>query len=1082
MESIPNTSILASAGTGKTFQLSDRIIALLASGQVKHDEIAALTFTRAAAAEFIVKVISKLKEAAENEKKHRELCKRLELSPEKYTQKHFGEMLRQALYASNRITMGTLDSFFAKLVNNFPLEVGLNTGSARTISDQEVLALRIRVLQSVLKEKDKADTIFNNLREYEDESDVTNPIECLAEMVKDYHGLFIAADDESIWGNTERIFGKNTPRWAGCATKVNTATNLQIVEEYLNGLEPSKKGGKTPEPPAKFKLFIKLCRTNSVSNSDLGEVIKFFDTILRTPEGKSSSYFFRKEKEVSAEVAQAIRLLVYQLVDLLINARLKQTRSLYQCLALYEKIYDDEIRRYGLLGFSDYVTLLTKADPLNREEMEFRLDCSIKHWLLDEFQDTSTLQYEVLRRNIDEIVANAPEDRSVFVVGDLKQSLYEWRSGNRKLLNNLNEAIKRNGKSIPLNETFRCSPAVLAMVNAVLDKHNDERKLGRYYSESAAETWSQNFQEQKAVSKKKGESIWVRLDKPKETDLDDVEAQSIWIAEHLKATPGALTEEIDGSQRLKPGITCAVLVYRNKVAAKITDYLRQHGIEATDEAKSAVINDNPVTAGILALIQSTIHPDNGLARGTAEISPATKQIIDAWGGWSGTCQKIALLFSEKGAEGLVDELIQVIASKVNHPFLRKRLSQLRALAVRYDSEQGGVRNLRDFSSFIEETEARDSADRQTVQVITIHRSKGLEYDMVYMPCLNDDKNKISSLRSTDLLFKQVSEDNFTPQWLLATPGDEVCALHPELTEAVARAKAENAYGSLCRLYVGMTRAKHRLVMLSRTISDDKLDFEKHLGKHDFASLLESTLGGRQGQSINFPNTWEAEQVWASPMNLVEWIQDRLAEEKEKQSNLKKSESSMLPPAQFNPIATIEKLRPSQSGEEKQFNWRPSVDKMSGKALGTMVHSLFEYHTTDTAAFLKEIGQQASKKKSDALHALAVKLVTRCVTSKAVADLLDQRSADTVVWREQKAVLKHEGKMIDAVFDRVHLVPGKEATIIDYKTNDCSEDELKEIYRGQMELYRLSIAELCGISQENIRCVLIHVRNGTLVEI
>jgi ATP-dependent exoDNAse (exonuclease V) beta subunit len=132
--------------------------------------------------------------------------------------------------------------------------------------------------------------------------------------------------------------------------------------------------------------------------------------------------------------------------------------------------------------------------------------------------------------------------------------------------------------------------------------------------------------------------------------------------------------------------------------------------------------------------------------------------------------------------------------------------------------------------------------------------------------------------------------------------------------------------------------------------------------------------------------------------------------------------------------------------------------------------------------LKEIKAKAAKKKHDPLYALAVKLITQCVASPAVADLLDKRSPETVVWREQKAALIHEGKMIDAVFDRVHIVPGKEAVIIDYKTNDCDEAELREIYAGQMELYRISVAELCGIPHENIRCILIHVRHGTLVEI
>ena len=60
--------------------------------------------------------------------------------------------------------------------------------------------------------------------------------------------------------------------------------------------------------------------------------------------------------------------------------------------------------------------------------------------------------------------------------------------------------------------------------------------------------------------------------------------------------------------------------------------------------------------------------------------------------------------------------------------------------------------------------------------------------------------------------------------------------------------------------------------------------------------------------------------------------------------------------------------------------------------------------------------------------------------------------------------------------------GQEATIIDYKTNTCLETVLKELYEGQMNLYRKSISKLCGIPEDKVRCVLIHVRNGSLVEI
>jgi ATP-dependent exoDNAse (exonuclease V) beta subunit len=72
-------------------------------------------------------------------------------------------------------------------------------------------------------------------------------------------------------------------------------------------------------------------------------------------------------------------------------------------------------------------------------------------------------------------------------------------------------------------------------------------------------------------------------------------------------------------------------------------------------------------------------------------------------------------------------------------------------------------------------------------------------------------------------------------------------------------------------------------------------------------------------------------------------------------------------------------------------------------------------------------------------------------------------------------------MINAIFDRVHVIPGRSAIVIDYKTNDCSLEHLKEKYQGQMDLYRIAVAKLCGLAPEKVRCVLVHVRLGALVE-
>ena len=228
------------------------------------------------------------------------------------------------------------------------------------------------------------------------------------------------------------------------------------------------------------------------------------------------------------------------------------------------------------------------------------------------------------------------------------------------------------------------------------------------------------------------------------------------------------------------------------------------------------------------------------------------------------------------------------------------------------------------------------------------------------------------------------------------------------------------------------------------------------GKHDFACLLESTLGAEKQptQSLTLSGTRNAQQIWASPLNSDAWIKERLDEEKVRvlKSQVSKKQTRVI--QKFKPVAKIEKERPSDSKSDQSSRHteaqksKSGTNKVSRKALGSAVHSLFERHTTNTEEFLAEINKPLSAQSSQ-LHIDALKLVNDCLKSKKVVELLDNRSADTIVWREKKAVLTHEGKMIDAVFDRVHIIPGKEALIIDYKTDKLTKEGLAEHHKGQM---------------------------------
>jgi ATP-dependent helicase/nuclease subunit A len=147
--------ILASAGSGKTFALSDRIVKLLATG-AKPEQIVALTFTRAAAAEFMARTLEKLAKAASSEEEAADLRSedRLKL-PETCDAAFFRKLLRKTLLSMQRLTLGTLDSFFARLVTNNPTEVGLDGGRISNISDVEAADIRTQVIAQMMAETEK---------------------------------------------------------------------------------------------------------------------------------------------------------------------------------------------------------------------------------------------------------------------------------------------------------------------------------------------------------------------------------------------------------------------------------------------------------------------------------------------------------------------------------------------------------------------------------------------------------------------------------------------------------------------------------------------------------------------------------------------------------------------------------------------------------------------------------------------------------------------------------------------------------------------------------------------------------------
>ena len=1083
--------ILASAGSGKTFALSDRIVKLLATG-AKPEQIVALTFTRAAAAEFVARTLEKLAKAASSEEEAAYLRSENRLNlPETCDAAFFRNLLRKTLLSMQRLTLGTLDSFFARLVTNNPTEVGLDGGRISNISDVEAADIRTQVIAQMMAETDPSEIaeIWDLLRFLNQGKVVATPLKGFAETVKSLHDLVTLAKEESHWGDAGTIWPQGRPE---IFKRPGEAETQKASRELLVWLEPEKFHATFKKSLISIAENIGgMAHASDMSDSNWNNLDGRLRPVVRGKMGDDITLKYPsgtgfQQITLAAIACDALRVLARTAYSIALEEKLAQTKAMHRLLKRYDEIYDREIRQRGRLTFSDNVTLLLNAE--GKFDIDYRLDCSVKHWLFDEFQDTSTRQWKVLEDNLMEIMGGQQEKtewRTAFFVGDLKQSLYGWRAGNPELLRMVDAKIPNEGDN-RLDFTRRCAQPVVELVNRLL---GDLAPHGSFFSTEAAAQWAKVWGDHESKNKdnpQRGEALWVRLKNLEQTvegqegDEDEEETSKVacqaqWIGAHIEKS-GLLERGL-----LKPGITCAILVSKNSQAAEITEQLRRMGIEAADEAAAEIAMDNPFTAGIVSLIKNTAHPTDRLSKGMAWMSPSAKAFVDACGGWEAARLRIAEVFYEKGGEALLQELLKgrIPTGETNaERFLAKRVQQILALAVKFDEDDH--RDLGRFATHLEKSSLRDTADPRSVQVLTIHRSKGLQYTAVYLPCLNSDKQKIAEVRVKDPMVK--TDAQFIPEWVLTRPKTEVCEADPATLEAVlTKERTAAAYENLCRIYVGMTRAVRRLVLVTDEIeleSREELTEPDMERKYDFATLIEAVLGGTTGpgtpaKELNLTGACPAEIVASHGSD--EWIAHAI------KAQPAAMEAAVRDVRTLTPVRRTERLRPSKSGKAFEGGWKPGKDTARGKVYGTLVHELFNHLEWDAEAFLAGLAARTWSVESPALYDEAVAAIGACLKSAPVAELLLSKPAEAILWNERKATLMHEGKAISAVFDRVHVIPGQSATVIDYKTNDCSLEHLKEIYQGQMDLYRVAVARLCGLSPDKVRCVLIHVRKGELVE-
>ncbi len=431
-------ALKASAGSGKTFALSVRFLALLFKG-ANPSEILTLTFTKKATAEMKERILDYLKilqkENLEDEKekeKSQNILKELE---EKYHLKP--DLVRNSApkiyqrFLNAEIRISTIDAFFQSILRKFCWFVGL---SANFEVNEDTKAHQQQLNESFL-------SALNNKQ---------------LEELSVFIAQCLSYDSYTSDSILERLRFLKNKLYLFDPNKKEPAFDEEGFLEKLRSLNQQIQSVETASDRAKIAIKCDDFRG-------------FLNSSLTWLERKSEYIYFKKLKDEIPTLESECEEIENDL------KRYYEAReiALFKKFPKFIQLYDKATSKIQTLDFDaikDKVhALLNGYEEMPAEFFYFRLDSKIAHILIDEFQDTSLNDYKILAPFIDEIkagIGQAKWNRSVFFVGDVKQSIYAFRGS----FSSLFESVAKDFYHDNLQFNHRSSPLIINYVNTIFKK------------------------------------------------------------------------------------------------------------------------------------------------------------------------------------------------------------------------------------------------------------------------------------------------------------------------------------------------------------------------------------------------------------------------------------------------------------------------------------------------------------------------------------------------------------------------------------------------------------------------------------
>ena len=749
MSALPRLTVIeASAGTGKTFSLVTRLLKLIFGG-TEPERIVALTFSRAAAGEIFNSFIERLSAAAADDEAAAAESVRVSAGTE-LSKADFAAMLRKVIGRQHLSLIGTLDSFLMKIVRMLPLELGLE-GEISVLSDFRAPVEQGRLLDEMMAlESDDAKMFYRDAFRLAFDGDGSKSfLEEFAGFISGWHQRFRDMPEREAWGVPARIWGDAAPD----GLDVSIADVRALADGLSDSPDAAKRGADT---------FIRAVR-------EFGGTAKAAPRCL-------------KDEPLAAEA-------VARMHRWRIGHALRRTAGIFRLMYTYEAAYKMKVRQRGLVTFDDVPRLIGSLGAGVRAPLEYRMDAKLEHWALDEFQDTSRGQWSALSNLIEES-RQSDGGKSVFIVGDRKQAIYEWRGGDVRILGEQVAAADEKGALV---ESRRYLGRISSAVNLIFDTGTIR---GAFNMDDAG-----------------AEAQW---ECPEHKSFNTESEGFVNVIQAVKSGPqakqsdffGPIEDELKAVRPWERGISSAILVRNNGFGEAILAHLKANGVDKVVFEGDSGVMDSPVLAAFTMLLKLAEHPCDEYAYACIRHSPIAAAVFPE--GTPGAAELSARLLADFTRLGMVRKFREVREALKRIPdswndFTEARFADLIKCAAEFEDIRDETVCLSDFIEYLSEHKRRDFAEDGMVRIMTMHQSKGLGFDHVIVPFYEFDDlyggRHSGPLKGSD------------PDWILDNPSAETDAADPVLAEAERKRRQSQLYASLCLDYVALTRAKKALTVI-----------------------------------------------------------------------------------------------------------------------------------------------------------------------------------------------------------------------------------------------------------------------------